>query len=248
MAITLTSKAPGERIAYLWTPPLATGDTITGTPTASLLAGTASTDGITVVGNQVKIWLISGTAGETSSFLFEVDTAGGETLQEALYLPVNAASYSALAAKLVQVHPAFAKVPAATIDYWLDEAAIVANWNNDHAQMLLAAHYMAINGLGLNAVTGGLTSFKSGTVDMKFTEAKANAIGFAQTTYGEQFSILLRRRHAGPRVISAGILTCCLPVLAAASPTPPPPPPPPSTPMAMQFNQAANSAYVGIML
>ncbi len=115
---------------------------------------------------------------------------------------------SELSDQLIVVFPAFADVPEATIDYWLTEAEIVANWGNDHAQMLLAAHYMAINGLGTNAVTGGLTSFKSGSVDMKFSEAQANSIGFAQTIYGQQFSILLRRRHAGPRTIVAGVVRC----------------------------------------
>lgn len=115
---------------------------------------------------------------------------------------------SELSDQLKVVFPAFADVADATVEYWLDEAAIVANWGNDHAQMLLAAHYMAINGLGTNAVQGGLTSFKSGSVDMKFSEAQANSIGFAQTIYGQQFSVLLRRRHAGPRTISAGVATC----------------------------------------
>ena len=208
MAITVTSKAPGERIAYLWTPPLATGDTITGTPTVTLVTGTAAIDGVSLVGQDVKIWLISGAHGETAEFLCECDTTGGETLQETIYLPVNSTALSALGAKLVQIWPAFAAVATAAIDYWLDEAAIVANWGNDHAQMLLACHYMAVNGLGTNPVATGLTKFKSGTVDMTFSEQQANTIGFAQTIYGQQFSILLRRRHAGPRTISAGTAIC----------------------------------------
>lgn len=208
MAITLASKAPDERIAYLWTPPLASGDTITGTPTAVLVSGTASIDGVSIVGTDVKIWLIGGVDGETSEFLVELDTTGGETLQETIYLPVNSTSLTALGARLVSVFPAFASVSDEAIDYWLEQSAIVANWGDDHAQMLLAAHYMAINGLGTNAVSGGLTKLKSGTVDMTFSEAKANAIGFMQTTYGEQFSLILRRRHAGARVISVGRAPC----------------------------------------
>lgn len=208
MAITVSSKAPGERIAYLWTPPLASGDTISGTPTVALVTGTASTDGVSVVGSDVKIWLISGADGETAEFLCEASTTGGETLQETIYLPVNSTALSALGAKLVQVFPAFASVAPAAIDYWLDEASIVANWGNDHAQMLLACHYMAVNGLGTNPVTQGLTKFKSGTVDMTFSETQANTIGFAQTIYGQQFYILLRRRHAGPRTVNAGIAEC----------------------------------------
>ena len=208
MAKTLTSKAPGERIAYLWTPPLSAGDAITGTPTVALVTGTASTDGVSLVDQTVKIWLIGGTDGEVTQFLVEVETTGGETLQETLYLPVSSTALSTLGAKLIKVFPAFAAVDAAAINYWLDEAVVVANWGNDHAQMLLAAHYMAINGLGTNAVAGGLTSFKSGSVDMKFSEAQANSIGFAQTIYGQQFSALLRRRHAGPRMISAGRAVC----------------------------------------
>lgn len=203
MAITVTSKAPGERIAYLWSPPLAQGDTITGAPTVALTTGTAQVDGVSLASaTQVKIWLISGADGETSEFLCEVDTVGGETLQDTIYLPVNSTALSELGAKLVQVFPAFAGVDSTAIDYWLDQAAVVANWGNEHAQMLLACHFMAINGLGKSAVTGGLTSFKSGSVDMKFSEAQANSIGFAQTPYGQQFNVLLRRRHAGPRLIS----------------------------------------------
>ncbi|MES2783598.1 MAG: DUF4054 domain-containing protein [Pseudomonadota bacterium] len=210
MAITLASKAPDERIAYLWTPPLATGDSIAvaPAPSAILISGTAATDGVSIVGSDVKIWLIGGTDGEVSQFLVECDTLGGETLQETLYLPISSTALSALGAQLITIWPAFAAVDPAAINYWLDEALIVANWGNDNARMLLAAHYMAINGLGTNAVTGGLTSFKSGSVDMKFSEAQANTIGFAQTIYGQQFSILLRRRHAGPRTIAVGRVGC----------------------------------------
>lgn len=204
MALTLASKAPGERIAYLWTPALAAGDSILGSATATRVSGTANTDGISVIGAQVKIWLAGGLDGETSQFLFVVNTAGGETLQETIYLPVNVSALSALGVKLVQKFPAFVGVNPATIDLWLNDAAIVANWEDQNAQMLLACHYMAINGIGSNAVTGGLTKMKSGTVDMTFSDAKANAVGFAQTTYGEQFYTLLRRRHAGARVISTG--------------------------------------------
>ena len=204
MALILTSKAPGERIAYLWTPNLSPGDSITGTPTATRVSGTATADSISVVSGQVKIVFISGADGETSQFLFSVNTTGTDISQDTLYLPVNTTALSALGLKLVQKFPAFVSVHPATIDLWLDDAAIVANWDDDNAQMLLVCHYMAINGLGTNAVSGGLTKIKSGTVDMTFSEAKANAVGFAQTTYGEQFYTLLRRRHAGPRVISAG--------------------------------------------
>jgi hypothetical protein len=205
MAITLAPKAPSERIAYLWTPALSGGDTTSGAPTVAVISGSAATDGITLVGTaQSKIWLVGGVDGETCEFLVTINTTGGEVLQETLYLPISSTALSALGAKLVAVFPDFAGVPNEAIDYWLEQAAIIANWQSDHAQMLLACHYMAINGLGKSAVSGGLTSFKSGSVDMKFSEAKANTIGFAQTTYGEQFNILLRRRHAGPRVISAG--------------------------------------------
>ena len=201
MAITLTSKAPGERIAYLWTPSLAEGDTITVIPNIQLVSGTAALDGVSLIGDaQVKIWLIAGIDGETSEFLIEIDTVGGETIQETIYLPVNLSAYSALGAMLVQVFPAFASIAPAQVDYWLDRSAIVADWGNDHAQMLLACHYMAVNGLGENASTIGLTSFKSGAVDMKFSEERANAFGYDQTIYGQQFYMLLRRRHAGPRL------------------------------------------------
>jgi hypothetical protein len=201
MGLILTSKAPGERIAYLWTPNLSAGDSISGTPTATRVSGTATVDSVSVVSGQVKIVLISGADGEISQFLFSVNTTGADIIQETLYLPVHTTELSALGLKLVQKFPAFASVVPSTIDLWLDDAAIVANWGDEGAQMLLACHYMAINGLGTNPVATGLTKLKSGTVDMTFSEAQANAIGFAQTIYGQQFYILLRRRHAGPRVV-----------------------------------------------
>lgn len=210
MAITLTPKAPSERIAYLWTPALTGGDTISGVPTVALVTGTAATDGVTVIGaTQVKIFLVAGLANETAEFLATVQTVGGETLQETIYLPVSSTALSAPGAKLIEIYPAFASVPASAVNYWIGQALeTTGEWDNQHATILLAAHLMATNGLGASAVTSGLTSFKSGAVDMKFSEQQANTIGFNATPYGQQFHLILRRRYAGPITVSAGVVSC----------------------------------------
>lgn len=215
MAVVLTFKAPGERVDYEWFPPLDAGDTITGAPTVTRQSGTANLDSATLIGTaSVRLWFTAGADGETSTFLGEVTTAGGRTWQETFILPVNSTALSTIGQQLVQIFPAFASVAASLIDYWIDRAALVtAGWADDHATMLLACHYMVMNGLGTGtaaelAASGlsGVKSLKSGTLSLDFGDgAAASAKGdYNATSYGRQFYPLMLSRVAGTRIMSTG--------------------------------------------
>jgi uncharacterized phiE125 gp8 family phage protein len=106
MAIKLTSKAPGERVDYIWSPPLDEGDTITGAATVALVSGTAVNESATVEAGSltVKLWFTLGADSETSIFSAEIDTVGGRTWQETFYLPVNDTDKYQLSLALVKQH------------------------------------------------------------------------------------------------------------------------------------------------
>lgn len=101
-------------------------------------------------------------------------------------------------------YPAFGAVADATVDYWLAEAAQdCAKWSDDiraRAEMMLAAHRLAEQGLGAGAVAAGVTSFRSGSFSASVSDAQASRTGFEATIYGREFSALARRQFAGPRL------------------------------------------------
>lgn len=112
-------------------------------------------------------------------------------------------------------YPEFAAVSDETVEYWLTDAELIVtdSWipaDHDPAIMALAAHNMALGGLGSASPVGslkGVTSFKSGTFSASFSDAAANQSvngGYNATRYGQQFYIYLRRNRGGPRVTSPG--------------------------------------------
>lgn len=115
----------------------------------------------------------------------------------------------------------FAAVPDATVQLFLDDALpYVASWDDeaDKGQMLLAAHEMIVAkvpGIVQDAsaqIPVGVTRFKSGGIDVSLTEGAANRAlfaGYAATTFGQQFEVLLRRNSGGPRLV--GYAECGLP-------------------------------------
>ena len=81
------------------------------------------------------------------------------------------------AATLKLRYPAFAAVPDSTVEYWLTDArrTVTDSWiENDRAvaEMLLAAHNMALQGLGTaggvvaNLAAMGVTDFKSASMSV----------------------------------------------------------------------------------
>lgn len=107
--------------------------------------------------------------------------------------------------------PAFATVSDGTVNFWLNRAIpeVEADWSdNDRAygQMLLAAHYMTLNGIGTGSEAQtaalGAKRLKSGAFEIE-VGATNSASAFAMTNYGRQFLLLLRR-YRGAMVTGTG--------------------------------------------
>jgi Protein of unknown function (DUF4054) len=188
--IILPAKAPGERIDYVWHPPLDEGDTIAGAATIAVATGTAQVETFAnEPGNlTVKMWLVFGTDQETSSITASCTTVGGRTWQEVLYLPVHVRSLSTLGVTFASLYPDFAAQPAHMIDYWLADAPVGTDWiRADQARMFWAAHNLSLFGAGGGALPAGVTSFKSGTFSATLSEAQANKTGLDATKYGVEY-------------------------------------------------------------
>lgn len=117
-------------------------------------------------------------------------------------------------------YPAFAAVEDATIQYWLTDAErfVDQSWpEGDYAPalMALAAHYMALAGMGgtsgSGAIPAGVTRFRSGAMDVTIADAVAvqqSKGGYQATRYGQEFARMQRRNFGGPRVVSDPAPTC----------------------------------------
>jgi hypothetical protein len=209
MAISLAPKAPAERADYIWTPPLDAGDTISGSATIAIVDGTAVLDSAAVVsGNTaVKLWLSGGSDGETSEILAQVATTGGRIWQETLYLPVISTSLPIPGSSFLAAFPQFKDVPEASLSFWLAnaDARMGGAWpasERDMAVMLLAAHNLASNGMGADAVPAGVTSFKSGTFSATVSDKIAGMTGFASTVYGREYLAMTQRHFGGARLVN----------------------------------------------
>jgi hypothetical protein len=115
-------------------------------------------------------------------------------------------------------YSAFALVEDATVQYWLTDAqrAVDTSWiEADYAPALMAyaAHRMTeerVAGLsgGSGGIPAGVTRFRSGSMDVAFSEAAATQQaegGLQSTRYGKEYARLLRLSKGGPRVIGGGI-------------------------------------------
>jgi hypothetical protein len=209
MAISLASKAPAERADYIWSPPLDSGDTISGVATVTRIAGTVTLDSSAVeAGNlTVKLWFSGGAGGETSEFLAQVTTTGGRIWQETVYLPIVSTALPVPGATFLEAFPAFKDVSDATIAFWLANAGarLADSWpvgERDMSVMLLAAHNMAMNGLGAGAIPAGVTSFKSGTFSATVSEKVAGMTGYGASVYGREYEAMTRRLFGGARLVN----------------------------------------------
>lgn len=111
-------------------------------------------------------------------------------------------------------YPAFVGVDDTVIEYWLDDALrfVTDSWietDRAVAMMAYAAHEMAAAGLekapaGSVQVLPGVTRFKTGTMDVAFSDAAASQAAsgdFASTRYGKEYVALRRRSNGGPRLV-----------------------------------------------
>jgi hypothetical protein len=114
-------------------------------------------------------------------------------------------------------YPAFTGVDNTVVDYWINDAKrfVTTSWiETDYAPglMALAAHNMAIGGLGtggaaLAELPAGVSRFKSGSLDVTLTDAAANARmtgDYSSTIYGQEYLRLLGANRGGPLVAPTG--------------------------------------------
>lgn len=126
------------------------------------------------------------------------------------------------AADLKLRFPDFAGVDDAVIEYWLTDACLTVTdaWieaDRAPAEMSLAAHNMALNGVGAGSdMTGlagaGVSSFRSASLSVSFdasTVAAATAGGYGATRYGIAFRTYLRRNTGGPLLAGCPTLPGC---------------------------------------
>jgi hypothetical protein len=241
--ITWPTKDPDAVLDYTAHIPLDSGDSIaSGQATITRIDGTvvlvsqtlaaapSTTDG--AYGQDLTAWLSGGADGETSVFRIAWTTALGRQDDAIVLLPVAANEPAPLAltgyakpsaADLVARYPAFTDVDVATIRAWLTDAEryVTTAWGEgDYAAglMSLAAHNLTMAGLGTDAaslasIPVGVTRMKSGSLEVGFTDAAANARltgGYGATRYGAEYLSLLQRNRGGPRVASTGVPVDCI--------------------------------------
>lgn len=115
----------------------------------------------------------------------------------------------------------FADTDDAVVEYWLTDAAtrfvLDAEWdaaNGPVAQMLVAAHHMALDGIGASSgmdLPAGVTAMRSGNLSLSFDAETARAQasgGWAATKYGSQYLALLRLARGGARTTTLGAACC----------------------------------------
>ncbi len=119
------------------------------------------------------------------------------------------------AAALKLRFPAFAAVDDTVVNYWLTDARLTVTdaWieaDRAPAEMELAAHNMAVTGVG--AATGpaaalaslGITEFQSGSRSASFdatVSRESNSGAYGSTKYGAMFLRRLARNFGGPQLM-----------------------------------------------
>lgn len=112
-------------------------------------------------------------------------------------------------------YPAFASTSDDIVVYWLTDAetTVTDSWiaaDITPARMALAAHNLAASGYGTtggavgNLAAMGVTSFKSASMSVNFSDgviAASAGGGYASTKYGAEFQAYLRRNRGGARLI-----------------------------------------------
>lgn len=232
------SKDPDAVKDYVYRIPLDAGDSVSGQPTVTVLAGSIAIDNDPGdlaaapdttdegYGQDLTLIISGGDSGETGVVRVAWQTAQGRIDDDVVTLPIFESDLVPLVltdyakpapGHLTVRYPAFADVPASTIQFWLTDAerSVDSSWmEGDYAAglMALAAHNMALAGLGSDvaataSIPAGVSRFKSGSFEAAFTDAAANARSSGSldaTRYGMEFKNLLRRNRGGPLVTSTG--------------------------------------------
>lgn len=212
------TKDPDEILDYkvLWAADLGE-DTIVQSEFSLVVPAGLVIDSDSHSATDATVWLSGGNDGEIGTILNRITTAGGRVMEQAVLIgvassvpsPAPSGYVRPTPADLIAKYPAFAAVPPATIQAYLNDAPVDDTWlERDFATaiMLWAAHTMMANGIGADelgiAGAAGLSRLKSGTLDVSFKESSSQGSGeYGGTAYGRQFYALLRANKGGPRVI-----------------------------------------------
>lgn len=126
----------------------------------------------------------------------------------------------ATAADLKALLTKFATVADATVEIWLERArrSVDDSWAEDdraHGEILLAGHYLTLEGLGTGAEAelakaglSGMQTVRSGKLSFTKGGAMADAAAgsLESTSYGQQYLALLRQNRGGARVTPSGTI------------------------------------------
>lgn len=191
-------KTPDAVLDYDYTIPLDEGDSVV-SYLFERLSGTIEIDSESRDEAEVVVTLSGGADGETSVFKLSWATSAGREDDTIITLAVVGLSeFEPRIAELRAMFPGFATVPDATIALWLRKADLFIgdNWpvgDRDDAVFVIAAHNMALLGLGQGTAPQGVTSFKSGTFSVTVSDKAASATGFGATIYGRLYLGLCQR-------------------------------------------------------
>jgi hypothetical protein len=233
------AKDPNAVLSFVYRIALDAGDSVAAIAslTFTRLSGTATIQSTSLAaapntttlgyGQDLTVWVSGGVDQETDVFKVVWTTVQGRTNDDIITLPIIA-NIQLVALDLVNFtaplpghlqlrYPAFASVPAATIQFWLTDALrfVKNNWRaSDYPVgiMALAAHNMAIQGLVTDGNTaqipGGVDRFKMGPMEFSVTQQAANAKlagDLTSTRYGVEFQTLRLANTGGPRVAATGV-------------------------------------------
>lgn len=198
-------KTPDAVLDYLYDIPLDEGDSVTSYNIA-VLAGSIVIDSHSRTDDKVTATLSGGTDGETTVFQISWVTAASREDDAIVTLQVvGLENFEPRISELRTMFPAFVSVPDATIALWLRKSdLLVTGWpeadQNDGA-LFLAAHSLAMLGLGQGTAPAGVTSFRSGTFSVTMSDKAASATGYSSTIYGRQYLAMCQRLFGGVRLV-----------------------------------------------
>lgn len=216
--LTWPAKDPDEVLDYTWIVPLDAGDTIA-TATLTKVSGSVVIDIQTSTETGLTAFMSGGTDGEVNEFRGLATSVGGRTFEETILLSIQASDSGAgFVGRFIAAFPAFAGVPAASIQFWNGQAVLITDPQADclgaraeMATMLLTAHYLVLAGLGTGtdaqmAAQGvaGFKVIKSGSLNLERFEGSTKGGELGTTTYGARAWAMISPCFAGPRVTDTG--------------------------------------------
>lgn len=218
--LTWPAKDPDEVLDYTWTVPLDAGDSLA-TATLTKISGTVVIDSQDDTATGLTAFLSGGADGEVAEFRGLATTAAGRTFEETILLPIQSSDTGAeFIGQFIAAFPAFAAVPAPSIQFWNTQAALITDPQSEclsdratMAEMLLTAHYLTLAGLGTGteaqmAAQGmsGFKSIKSGSLSLDRGDVATKGGEMGTTSYGARAWAMISPCFAGPRISSTGYL------------------------------------------